>query len=128
MISRSYRRRDKASSRYVSAIIASELATNTTAYHSARRKPSVCCRRSRHLENIPEAPHGLNHLLVEALVHLLTHAVHEHIDDVRPGIEAVVPHVRDDHGLRNRASGVPHQVLEQSELPWPQRLERASRT
>src|SRR5215203_5071774 len=98
-ISRSYWRRETARSRYVSAMIASELATNTTAYHNARRKPSVCCSRSRHLENIADASQRLNHLLVETLVDLLPHAVHEHVDDVRPGIEAVIPHVRDDHGF-----------------------------
>ena len=63
-------------------------------------------------------------LLLEALVHLLAQPVHEHVHDVRPRVEAVVPHVRQDHRLRDDAAGVAHQVLEQRELARPERLER----
>src|SRR3954447_22670462 len=116
MISRSYRRSDAASSRHVSAMIASELATKTIAYQSARRKPSVCWRRSRQRENIPHPAYRLDHLAIETLVHLLTHAVNQHVHHVRAGIEAVVPDVRDDHRLRHDPSRVAHQVFEQREF------------
>src|SRR5688572_25692689 len=101
------------------------LPLNTSAYHQASLKPSACCRRSRHLENITNATYGVDQLLIEALVDLLAQPEHQHIDDVGPRIEAVVPHVREDHRLRHDPPGVAHQVFEQRKLTRAERLERA---
>src|SRR4051812_25200704 len=120
MVSRSYWRSDCASSTYVSPTIATELATKTIAYHSARRKPRVWRSRSRHLENIANPPDGVDHLGLEALVDLLAQPEHEHVHDIRSRIEAVIPDVRQDHRLRHHPAGVAHQVFEQRELTCAQ--------
>src|SRR5262245_36818410 len=44
----------------------------------------------------------------------------EHIDDVGPWVEAVVPDAREDHRLRHDATRIAHQVLEQREFSGPQ--------
>src|SRR6476619_2867760 len=133
MISRSYCRSEAATSTYVSPVSARELTTKMTAYQRARRKPSVWRRRSRHFEYIAHAPHRLDHLVVEVAIDLLAQTVDEDVDDIGAGVEAVVPDVRQDHRLRDHASGIPHQVLEQRKLaraqldlaPAPDRAARA---
>src|SRR4051812_14115924 len=116
MVSRSYWRSDCASSTYVSPTIATELATKTIAYHSARRKPRVWRSRSRHLENIANASNRVDHPGLEALVDLLAKPEHEHVHDIRTRIEAVIPDVRQDHRLRHHPAGISHQIFEQREL------------
>src|SRR5688572_24347640 len=56
---------------------------------------------------------------MKLLVDFFPQPIDEDIDRIRPGIEAVVPHVRHDHRLREHLAGMQHQVLEQRELPWP---------
>src|SRR6478752_2950027 len=116
MISRSYCRSEAATSTYVSRVNARALPTKISAYHRARRKPSVWRRRSRHFEYISHAPHGLDHLVVEVAIDFLPEAVDEHIDDIGAGVEAVVPDVRQDHRLRDDPTGVAHQILEQGQF------------
>src|SRR5215218_58381 len=107
-------------------MIASELVANTTAYQSARRRPSVCRRRSLQAEDIPNAPHGVDHLAHETLVDLLAQAMDEDVDDIGARVEAVVLHVRDDHRLGHDPAGIAQQVLEQGELARAERLDLAS--
>src|SRR5262245_59787681 len=116
MISRSYCRSEAATSTYVSPVRARELTTKIAAYQMARRKPSVCRRRSRHFEYIAHAPHGLDHLVVEVAIDLLPQTMDEYVDDVGAGIEAVVPDVGQEHRLRDDPPGVAHQILGQREL------------
>src|SRR4051812_5442981 len=116
MISRSYCRSEAATSTYVSPVRARELTTKMTAYQRARRKPSVCRRRSRHFEYIAHAPHRLDHLVVEVAIDLLAQTVDEDVDDIGARVEAVVPDVRQDHRLRDDPPGVAHQILEQGQL------------
>ena len=44
-----------------------------------------------------------------------------HVDDVGLGVEVVAPHLLEQHGPGDHLPGVPHEVLQQLELP---RLER----
>src|SRR5215203_6756796 len=99
---------------------AAALTTNTTAYHHARRSPNVCRRRSFQFEDIADPAHGMNQFRREPLVDFLAQAEHQHIDDIGSGIERVVPHMRQDHCLRDDPSGVAHQVLEECELAGPE--------
>src|SRR5688500_20407526 len=112
MISRSYWRSDTATSTYVSAVRAKELTTKIASYQRARRNPSVWRRRSRQLEYIAHAPHGLDHLVVEVAIDLLPQAVDEHGDDIRRRIEAVVADVRTEQSRRDGADRAEHQVRE----------------
>src|SRR3954468_12044624 len=120
MISRSYWRSEAATSTYVSAVRASELPTKIAAYQRARRKPSVCRRRSRHFEYITHAPYGLDHLVIEVAINLLPQAVDEDVDHIGARVEAVVPDVGQDHRLRDDPPRVAHQILEQRELAGAQ--------
>ena len=93
------------------------LTTKRPAYH--RRQPQrERARAATHasLEDIADAAHGVEELGLEVLVDLLAQPVHEDVDGVGAGVEAVVPHVRHDHGLRHHLAGMTHQVLEQREL------------
>src|SRR5687768_7250949 len=96
------------------------------AYQRARRRPSVWRRPLRH-ENITDASDGLQHLAVEVPVDLLAETEHQHVHDVRPRIEAVVPYVGEDHRLRDDTPCVAHQILEQRKLTGPERFDLASR-
>jgi hypothetical protein len=62
----------------------------------------------------------MQELLVERPVDLLAQPAHQHVNDVGLRIEAVFPHVRQNHRLRHDAAGVANQVFEQRELPRPQ--------
>src|SRR5829696_632595 len=108
MNSRSCRRRVVVSSRYVIRTSAVALMANTTAYHQASRRPNVRRSRSVQLEDIADPADGMNQLPRESLVDLLAQAEDQYVDDVGAGIEGVVPHMRQDHRLRDHPSGVAH--------------------
>src|SRR6476469_4788676 len=102
-------------------MIAIAPSTNSVAYHSAMRRPKVPAnaglwRPRSATEHVPDAADRVQQLLLERTIDLLAQAAHEHVDDVGLGIEVVLPHVRQNHRLRNDSSGVAHQVLEQREL------------
>src|SRR5437016_4966181 len=67
-------------------------------------------------EDIADSAHGVQQLGLERLVDLLAQPADEHVDDVRLRIEVVLPHVREDHRLRDDTAGVAHQVFEEREL------------
>src|SRR2546423_3031149 len=93
----------------------------SVAYHTPRRSPYADGGGSRSAaDDITHASHRMEQLLVEAPIDLLAQAAHEHVDDVGLGIEAVIPHVRQDHRLRDDLAHIAHQILEQRELARPQ--------
>src|SRR5207248_8107560 len=114
MISRSRRSSDVAATQYVRNTIAIERRSKSVAYQSASRSPNV--RRFSPAENIPDPANGMDKLLFERPIDLLAQSAHQDIDDVRLRVEAVFPHVRQNHRLRHDLAGVAHQVLEQGEL------------
>src|SRR5262245_62790842 len=96
------------------------LTRNVPRYHAARRRPMAWRKRSVHLEDISGASHRVDQLAIEAAIDLLAQPRHQHVDDVGAGVERVSPDVRQDHGLRQYAPRVAHQVFEQRELARPQ--------
>src|ERR1700704_1740367 len=93
---------------------------NKVAYHNARRRPNVREKRGRapfsRTEDISNASDGVQQLLVERPIDLLTQAAHQHIDDVGLWIEVVLPDMGEDHRLGYDVAGVADQELEQGEL------------
>src|SRR5205823_12781040 len=120
MICRSRCTSDAAVKRYVKTTIAIDPTTNSVEYQRASRSPNVRVNGGSRAEDIPDTADGLQQLLLERPIDLLAQAAHEHVDDVRLRIEAVLPHMREDHRLRHDFAGVAHQVLQESELPRPQ--------
>src|SRR5687767_1571978 len=92
--------------------------TKSVAYHVARRRPNTAGLAL--FEDIPDAPDGSQELAIERPIELLAQAAHQHVDNVGLRIEAVVPHVRQDHRLRDDFADVAHEVLEQRELARPE--------
>src|SRR5262245_52818615 len=89
-------------------------AMNSVAYHSPSLRPK---NKGRGLsEDIADATDGVQELDVERTIDLVAQAAHEHVDNVRLGIERVLPHMRQNHRLRYDLPGVSHQVFEQREL------------
>src|SRR5215831_21013793 len=106
---------------------ASEPITNSVAYQTPIRSPYTGSRASRSgADDIAHAPDGVQQLLLETAIDLLAQAADEDVHDVGLRVEAVVPHVRQNHRLRNDLAGVAHQVLEQRELAWTQIDDRLS--
>src|SRR5256885_846638 len=120
MICRSRCSSDAAVNRYVKTTIAIDPTTNSVAYQSASRNPNARVKRGSRAEDIPDTADRLQQLFLERPIDLLAQAAHEHVDDVRLRIEAVLPDVREDHRLRDDFAGVAHQVLQKGELPRPQ--------
>src|SRR5439155_17893107 len=98
--------------------------TKRVAYQSAIRSPNARVntgRRSRSgTEDIADAAHGVQQLLLEWTIHLVAQPAHEHVDDVRLRVEVVRPHMRQDHGLGDDAPGTPQQIFRRRELARPQ--------
>src|SRR5581483_10246189 len=96
-------------------------ATNSVAYQSASRSPKNSGRpeRSSPAEDISDATHGVQEFLFEWTIDLLAKPADEHIDDVGLRIEAVLPHVRQNHGFRDDSTGIAHEIFEQRELTRP---------
>src|SRR5438045_7638306 len=97
----------------------------SVAYQTPRRSPyaeagEACSSIFSPADDIAHASHRMQELLLEPAIDLLPQAADEDVDDVRLRVEAVVPHVRQDHRLRDDLAGVAHQILEQRELARPQ--------
>src|SRR5436190_15594794 len=94
--------------------------TNSVAYQSAMRRPNARVstrRRSRSgAEDIADATHRVQQLLLEWTIDFVAQPAHEYIHDVGLRIEVIGPHMRQDHRLRDDPAGIPHQILEQREL------------
>ena len=85
----------------------------------------TCRRTFTHARRTYPPANRVQQLLFERPIDLFPQAADQHVDDVGLGVEAVLPHVRQDHRLRHDLAGVPHQVLEERELPRPQIEHRA---
>src|SRR6266850_5754999 len=90
--------------------------TNSVAYHSASRSPNARVKTGLRSEDIAHAADRVQQLLLERPIDLLAQPADEDVDDVGLRVEIVFPHVRQDHRLRDDASGVAHHVFEQREL------------
>src|ERR687887_732601 len=94
--------------------------TNSVAYQSAIRSPNVRLNGGRvprsGPEDISDAAHRLQQLLVERPIHLVAEAAHQHVDDVRLRVEVVGPDMRQNHRLRDNFAGVAQQIFEEREL------------
>src|SRR5262245_30271529 len=101
-----------ASKPYVKPPMRMVLARKVPRYQAASRRPRAWLTRSPHFEDITRAADGVNQLGLEAFVNLVAKPRHEHVDDVRAGIEGVSPDVREDHRLREDAAGMAHQVFD----------------
>src|SRR5262245_45497108 len=90
---------------------------NTPAYNSASR--NVVARRKLGIrtEAISGAAPRMQQRRGKALVYLLAKTADVDVDDVRLGVEVVVPDPFKQHGTRDYLAGVAHQVLEQAKLP-----------
>ena len=60
-----------------------------------------------------EPPDGPDQLPAEGLVHLFAQPAHPRLDDVRAGVEVVLPDVLHDRGPGDDAAAVAHEVFEQ---------------
>src|SRR3954471_16488707 len=109
---------------YVRSTTASDPRMNSVAYQRAIRRPNVrddSGRRSLSTsKDITDAPHGVQQLPLERSIDFFAQPADQHIHNIRLRIEAVVPHVRQDHRLRHDAARISHQVFEQCELARPQ--------
>src|SRR5688500_445149 len=90
------------------------LAVKVSRYQTLSWNVSVRAQRSRSFKGIANSSRGLDERVVG--IDLAAQAMHEHIDDVRLRIEAVIPNVLQDHRLGYDAARVAHQVFEQREL------------
>src|SRR5437867_3056617 len=92
--------------------------TNSVAYQSAMRSPKACAKSGRAsaprsgAEDIAHAAHGVQELPVERPIDFFPETTDQHVDDIGLGVEAVFPHVRQNHRFRYDFAGVPHQILE----------------
>src|SRR5436190_9972761 len=85
------------------------------AYQRLRRKLKREKRISR-LQDVSDAADGVQQLLWELFVDFIAQAEDEHVDNIRLGIEAVVPDVLENHGFGDDAPGVAHQEFEEREF------------
>src|SRR6185312_80690 len=100
-----------ASSRYARPSSATLLHAKMNAYQSPSRTPTFRRAILIRPEDITDAAHGMNQLFFR--IDLAAHAMHEHVDDVRLRVEAVIKNVLQDHRLRHDAIGVAHEIFEQ---------------
>src|SRR5439155_1468100 len=84
--------------------------TNRVAYHNANRRPKVRVNAGTDgpslplfsgPEDIAHASHRVQQLFLERPIDLLAQPAHQHVDDVGLRVEVVLPHVRQDHRLRD---------------------------
>src|SRR5437879_4693864 len=94
--------------------------TKRVAYHRPSRSPNRGRRSFSPAEDIPDASHRMEQLLLEGSIDLFTQPADEDVHDVGLRIEAVFPDVRQNHRLRHDAAGVAHEVFEKGELAGPQ--------
>src|SRR5678816_1570775 len=101
------------------------------AYHSAIRSPNARVKRGckkgydpfwsgSGSEDLPHPPDGMQQFLLERPIDLLSQTAHQDVDHVGLRVEAVVPAVGQDHGLRHDPTDIAHQILEEREFPRAQ--------
>src|SRR5215831_17055541 len=117
MTSRSLRSTAEARSKYRRTKRIAALTENTVAYQMPSRNPKLCRRRSNGLKDIAHSANGLDQFHREVFVHFGPEPVDKNIDYVRLRIEAVIPDVFEDHGLRNNLSRIAKQQFEEGEFP-----------
>src|SRR5262249_22462804 len=115
--------------KYVRKTIAIAPRTKRVAYHIPNRSPNAGPDALRpgagSTDDIADASNRLQALGLKGTIDLLAEPAHQDIDNVGLRIEAVVPHVRQDHRLRDDLAGVAHQIFEQRELARAE-LDRSS--
>src|SRR5579875_1384378 len=72
-------------------------------------------------EAVSGAADGVDQGALELPVDLAPQPPDMHIDDIGARIEMIIPHALEQHGARDDAAGVAHQIFEEAELA---RLER----
>src|SRR5262249_33447991 len=75
---------------------------------------------ARSTEAIPDAAHGVDQRIGLLVVHLAPHATDIDVDDIGRRIEMQVPDVLQQHGARDDAAFVAHQILQQLEFAGKQ--------
>src|ERR1700732_3799347 len=80
------------------------------------RKPNVFTKRLTARKDIANASDRLDGFLAAVFVHFVSQTTDEHINEIGLRVEAVIPDMFQNHGLRHDASGIAHQILEQGEL------------
>src|SRR6185295_17367606 len=80
-----------------------------TVYQSASRRRMVAISAPH---DVAHAAHGVHQLFGVPRDDLLAQPVDDHIDDVGPGVEVIVPGVLGDQGPGHHSARVPHQVLQ----------------
>src|SRR5689334_5181334 len=102
-------------------MIATEPITNSVAYQTPIRSSYTGSRVSRSgADDISHAADGAQQHVIAATIELLAQPADQHVHDVCLLVEAVVPDVGQDHGLRDNLARVAHQIFEQRELPRTQ--------
>ena len=107
-----------AGSRKVRSASSTNTTVSTPAYQATRRKLSERRVHGVHAlaQPVAHAAHGADELHRVRVVHLRAQVAHVDIDDVGQPLEALVPHVLDDHRAREHAPGIGRQVLQQRVL------------
>src|SRR2546430_16153733 len=90
------------------------LSVKISAYQRLSRTPIFQRKGSSRLEDIADSWNGMQHRLVR--VRFAAQTVHQHVQYVGLGIEAVIEDVFEDHRFCDRPIGVAHEVFEQREL------------
>src|SRR5260370_17481145 len=101
---------------YSTAANAARVRAKATEYHAVSRPRSVCILR---LHDVAYAPHRVNQLRLTRVVDLAAQSGDHHIDDIRAGIEVIVPGVFRDERPRHHAPLLAHQVLDHPDLLGP---------
>ena len=102
---------------------------STPAYQATRRKlrERVFTTPALVAEAVADAAHGADQLHRERIVDLGAQVPHVHVNDVGQTLEALVPHVLDDHGAREHPPRIGGQILEQRVLLGGELDARAAR-
>src|SRR3954468_19664196 len=96
-----------------------QTARRTASELQARRgqlTPLPAAGRSLRAEDIADASQRVDELGRKIAIDFRSQSADEHVDDIGLRVEVIVPDVLQDHGLREHAARVPHQVFEQNEL------------
>src|SRR5712692_349869 len=89
---------------------------NMPEYQRISLKPMVLLTRSSLFKDIPDSPDGVDHFLGKVLVHLIAQPADQHVYDIRLRVEAVTPHVLQNHGLGNHSPGISHEVFQEGKF------------
>src|SRR5688500_17829796 len=104
---------DARRSRYSSVPKATTVTPSATVYQKVSRRRMVVMSR---LHDVADAPHRVHQLMGVSGVDLLPQPVDDHIHDVGPGIEVIVPGIFGDEGAGHDPAGVPHEIFENGVL------------